>query len=221
MRRRERDDESRRAGTCCESGGALVFPDTSSRAEGVADDDAYDLGQGAGFYIDATEAPCARHFRIESYMSELDEMLDKKFPVDRSLQAITGYSMGGHGALPLTAKWPGRFLSVSAFSPIYHPAERDWERKQFQTSLGSTEAGRAQDAVCLIQESQLNLPILINTGTKDQFSDLLKTEASADVVGFRPTAAPIRLQNGYDHSYFFASTFMCDHVACHAAAPNA
>lgn len=201
-----------------EFGMAVVFPDTSPRGEGVADDDAYDLGQGAGFYLDATETPWAPHFKMESYvLGDLSDLIFDKFDLDRDAQAITGHSMGGHGALTLAAK-SGRFRSVSAFAPICNPTKTEWGQKQFAAYLGSVEAGRAHDATCLIEEGKLDVPILIDTGTEDQFSDHLATGALAAAVAKRRMAATIRLQPGYDHSYFFVSTFAADHVAFHAEA---
>jgi S-formylglutathione hydrolase len=202
-----------------EHGLALVFPDTSPRGDGVADDDAYDLGQGAGFYLDATEAPWAPHFQMQSYiLDDLSELLDKAFPIDPDLQSITGHSMGGHGALTLAAKMPGRFRSVSAFAPICNPTESDWGKKQLTAYLGSLDAGRAHDATHLIETGGLDAPILIDTGTDDQFGDLLGTDALARVVIAKRLEATIRMQKGYDHSYFFVSTFMADHVDFHAQA---
>lgn len=204
---------------CAEQGIAIVFPDTSPRGEGVADDDAYDLGQGAGFYIDATEAPWAPHFKMQSYiLDDLTKCLFSEFPLDPDRQSITGHSMGGHGALTLAAKSPGRFRSVSAFAPICNPTASDWGQKQFQAYLGSVDAGKAHDATRLIQAGGLDAPILIDTGTDDQFGDLLKTEALAEVLAAKRLDATLRLQKGYDHSYFFVSTFMEDHVIFHAAA---
>lgn len=206
-------------GWAAEHGLAVVFPDTSPRGEGVANDDAYDLGQGAGFYIDATEAPWAPHFRMESYiLKDLSDLLFTEFALDANRQAITGHSMGGHGALTLAAKSPGRFRSVSAFAPICQPTESDWGKKQFAAYLGSVEAGKAHDATCLIRDGKLDAPLLIDTGTHDQFGDFLNTEALAEAVASRRMEATVRLQNGYDHSYFFVSTFMEDHVAFHAEA---
>ncbi len=199
-----------------EHGIAVVFPDTSPRGEGVADNEAFDLGQGAGFYVDATEAPWAPHFRMQSYiLNDLSDLLFAEFPLDRSAQAITGHSMGGHGALTLAAKSPGRFRSVSAFSPICNPTESDWGRKQFTAYLGSVEAGRAHDASLLVGAGKLDLPILTDTGTEDQFAPLLRTETlKSAVVGRADTE--VRMQEGYDHSYFFVATFMGEHVAFHA-----
>ena len=202
-----------------EHGIALVFPDTSPRGEGVADDEAYDLGQGAGFYLNATEAPWAPHYQMESYiLSDLTALLDTEFAVDMERQAITGHSMGGHGALTLSAKSPGRFRSVSAFAPICHPSASDWGRKQFEAYLGSVEAGRAHDAVSLIEGGALDLPLLVDTGSDDQFGDLLGTEHLFSAVAKRRMETTLRLQAGYDHSYFFVSTFMADHVDFHADA---
>ena len=198
---------------------AVVFPDTSPRGDGVADDEAYDLGQGAGFYIDATETPWAPHFRMESYiLSDLTDLLFAEFPVDPERQAITGHSMGGHGAITLAAKTPDRFRSVSAFAPICNPTASDWGRKQFTAYLGSVESGAAHDATCLVREGALDVPLLIDTGMDDQFGDLLKTEALAEALAARRAEATLRLQKGYDHSYFFVSTFMADHVDFHAEA---
>ena len=202
-----------------EQGVALVFPDTSPRGEGVADDAAYDLGQGAGFYLNATETPWAPHFQMESYiLSDLTDLLVSEFPIDRDRQAITGHSMGGHGALTLAAKTPGRFRSVSAFAPICNPTASNWGQKQFKTYFGSVEAGDAHDATRLIEGGAEMPPILIDTGTEDQFGDLLKTETFASALAARRLEATIRLQKGYDHSYFFVSTFIEDHIAFHAEA---
>ncbi len=206
-------------GWAAEQGIALVFPDTSPRGEGVADDPAYDLGQGAGFYLDATADPWAPHFQMETYiMQDLPTLITDHFAVDPDRHAITGHSMGGHGALTLAMKNPGRFKSVSAFSPICHPSASDWGRKQFQAYLGSEEAGKAHDATLLMRENGLDAPILIDTGTADQFGDLLGTEHLAGAIAARRQPAQIRLQDGYDHSYFFVSTFIEDHVAFHAEA---
>ena len=202
---------------CAENAVAMVFPDTSPRGEGVANDDAYDLGQGAGFYIDATESPWSPHFNMESYiLTDLSELLFNEFPLDADLQGITGHSMGGHGALTLAMKSPGRFQSISAFAPICNPTGSDWGKKQFEAYLGSVGAGEAHDATMLVNSGKLDAPLLIDTGTDDQFGDLLKTEALAAALAETRSEATLRLQKGYDHSYFFVSTFMEDHVAFHA-----
>ena len=203
-----------------EQGIALVFPDTSPRGGDVADDDAYDLGQGAGFYVNATEAPWSLHFRMWDYIaSELPALLAEKFPLDMDRQAITGHSMGGHGALTLAMSLPGRFKSVSAFSPICNPTASDWGRKQLTAYLGSNEdLWQAHDASVLMREKGFEGPVLIDTGTDDQFMDLLKPETLAAAAAERRQEATLRLQKGYDHSYFFVSTFMEEHIAFHADA---
>ena len=207
-------------GWAAEHGIALVFPDTSPRGDDVADDEAFDLGKGAGFYVNATEDPWAPNFRMWDYVAEeLPTILDNNFAVDLDRQAITGHSMGGHGALTLAMGLPGRFRSVSAFSPIVHPTASDWGRKQFSAYLGSDEsAWQRHDSTLLMRENGFDGPILTDTGTKDQFIDLLKPESFAEAVAARRQQATLRLQPGYDHSYFFVSTFMEDHVAFHAEA---
>lgn len=203
-----------------EQGIALVFPDTSPRGGDVADDDAYDLGQGAGFYVNATEAPWSLHFRMWDYIaSELPSLLAEKFPLDMDRQAITGHSMGGHGALTLAMSLPGRFKSVSAFSPICNPTGSDWGRKQLGAYLGTDEGlWQGHDASVLMRERGFDGPVLVDTGTHDQFMDLLKPETLAVAVAERRQEATLRLQKGYDHSYFFVSTFMEEHIAFHADA---
>ena len=202
-----------------EQGIALVFPDTSPRGEGVADDEAYDLGQGAGFYLNATETPWARHFQMERYiLSDLSDLLMQNFAIDVERQSITGHSMGGHGALTLAAKSPRRFRSVSAFAPICNPTDSDWGQKQFTAYLGSIEAGEMHDATRLVDTGAFDMPLLIDTGTDDQFGDHLKTEAFAAALAKHRCEATLRLQKGYDHSYFFVSSFMEDHIAFHAEA---
>ena len=203
-----------------EQGIALVFPDTSPRGDDVADDEAYDLGKGAGFYVNATQDPWAPHFQMWDYVSaELPALIMKEFAIDEERQAITGHSMGGHGALTLAMGLPGRFKSVSAFAPISHPTASDWGRKQLSAYLGDDESTwAAHDATLMMREAGFDGPILTDTGTKDQFIDLLKPEALAEAVNARRQQATLRLQPGYDHSYFFVSTFMEDHVSFHAEA---
>jgi S-formylglutathione hydrolase len=207
-------------GWAAEQGIALVFPDTSPRGEGVADDAAYDLGQGAGFYVNATQAPWAPHFRMWDYVADdLPGLLFNEFALDADRQAITGHSMGGHGALTLAMGLPGRFRSVSAFAPICNPTGADWGRKQLTAYLGSDEATWARhDASLMMRDVGLDIPLLCDTGTKDQFLDNLRPETLAHAVMTRRAQATLRLQPGYDHSYFFVSTFMEDHVTCHAEA---
>lgn len=203
-----------------EQGIAVVFPDTSPRGEGVADHEDYDLGQGAGFYVNATQAPWAPHFNMWDYVAEeLPALLAQNFSVDMNRQAITGHSMGGHGALTLAMKLPGRFRSVSAFAPISNPTGADWGRKQLKAYLGDDEALWAKhDASLLMAEKGFDGPILIDTGTSDQFIDLLRPETLAQAIASRRQQATFRLQPGYDHSYFFVSTFMEDHITFHAEA---
>ena len=203
-----------------EQGIALVFPDTSPRGEGVADDEAYDLGQGAGFYVDATEAPWAPHFKMWSYVSdELPTLIGESFALDMDRQGITGHSMGGHGALTLAMRHPGRYRSVSAFAPICNPTGADWGRKQLQAYLGDNEENWTDhDASLLMTSTGFDGPVLIDTGASDQFIELLRPETLAAAMTARRQEGTFRLQKGYDHSYFFVSTFMEDHVAFHAEA---
>lgn len=203
-----------------EQGIALAFPDTSPRGEDVVDDEAYDLGQGAGFYVNATERPWAPHFRMWDYVTdELPKLLERNFELDMDRQAITGHSMGGHGALTIAMTLPERFRSVSAFAPISNPIASDWGRKQFAAYLGDDEAKWApHDATLLMTQNGFPGPMLIDTGTQDQFIDLLRPEAFAEAVASKRQQATLRLQPGYDHSYFFISTFMEEHVAFHADA---
>ena len=206
-----------------EAGIALVFPDTSPRGAGVTDDPAFDLGQGAGFYVNATEKPWAPQFRMWDYVTEeLPRLLFNAFPLAESAQAITGHSMGGHGALTIAMRFPGRFRSVSAFAPICHPVASDWGRKQFSAYLGQDEAVWAgHDATLLMRKRGFEGPVLVDQGSADQFLDLLKPEALAAAMAERRQAGSFRFQKGYDHSYFFVSTFMEEHVAFHAAALHA
>lgn len=203
-----------------EQGIAVVYPDTSPRGDDVPDDDAYDLGQGAGFYVNATAAPWAEHYRMWDYIAdELPALLAENFPLDMDRQSICGHSMGGHGALTLAMSLPGRFRSVSAFAPICHPTASDWGRKQFTAYLGADEGTWApHDAAMLMQDNAFDGPVLIDTGTDDQFGDLLGTEYFAQAMAAKRQEGTIRLQKGYDHSYFFIATLMEDHVAFHAEA---
>ncbi len=202
-----------------EQGIALCFPDTSPRGEDVPNDEAYDLGQGAGFYIDATQEPWSRHFKMWTYVAEeLPGVLADNFALDMERQSITGHSMGGHGALTMAMALKGRFRSVSAFAPICNPTNSDWGRKQFGAYWGDEKKWGPHDATMLVESEGFDGPMLIDTGTKDQFWDLLGTEAFAAAFAAKRQRGQIRLQEGYDHSYFFISTFMEDHVAFHAEA---
>ncbi|MEP3332613.1 S-formylglutathione hydrolase [Sedimentitalea sp.] len=199
---------------------ALVFPDTSPRGDGIADHEDYDLGQGAGFYVNATQEPWAPHFRMWDYIAdELPALLTENFAIDGNRQAITGHSMGGHGALTLAMNLPGRFRSVSAYSPICNPTGADWGRKQLAAYLGDDEAlWERHDASIMMRKSGFDGPVLIDTGSSDQFIDLLRPETLADAIATRRQPATFRLQPGYDHSYFFVSSFIEDHVTFHAQA---
>nr|WP_319947236.1 S-formylglutathione hydrolase [uncultured Shimia sp.] len=201
-----------------EQGIAVVFPDTSPRGEGVANDDAYDLGQGAGFYVNATQTPWARHFNMWDYIAEdLPSLLQENFALDMSRQAITGHSMGGHGALTLAMSLPGRFRSVSAFAPICNPMGAEWGRKQLSAYLGDDETKwAAHDSSLLMRARGFDGAVLVDQGSEDQFLDLLRPEALANAATERRQEITLRMQKGYDHSYFFVSTFMEDHVSFHA-----
>jgi len=203
-----------------EHGIALVFPDTSPRGEGVADDDAYDLGQGAGFYVNATQKPWAPHFQMYDYITkDLPDLVFNEFPLDRDRQSITGHSMGGHGALTVAMNLPGQFRSVSAFAPICNPSASDWGRKQLAAYLGADEDTWANhDASKLMTVKGFNGPLLIDTGTDDPNMDLLRPETLATAIAARRQQAIVRMQPGYDHGYFFVSTYMEEHVAFHAEA---
>ena len=201
-----------------EVGIAVIFPDTSPRGEGVADDEAYDLGQGAGFYVDATQAPWAPHFKMWHYIThELPELVFGNFALDREAQGITGHSMGGHGALTIAMTFPQRYKSVSAFAPIANPSESDWGRKQLTAYLGEDRAAWAgHDATLLMRDRGYPGEVLIDQGSNDQFLNLLKPEALAHAMAERRQPGVFRMQQGYDHSYFFVQTFMGDHIHWHA-----
>ena len=203
-----------------EQGIALVFPDTSPRGEGVADDEAYDLGQGAGFYVNATQKPWAPNFRMWDYVAEdLPTLLFSEFALDQERQSITGHSMGGHGALTLAMAHPERYRSVSAFAPISNPTGSDWGRKQLSAYLGDDESTWARhDASLMMADVGFDGPLLVDQGTEDQFLDLLRPETLAQAMVARRQEGAFRMQKGYDHSYFFIATFMEDHVNFHAEA---
>lgn len=198
----------------------LVAPDTSPRGDDVPDAaDEYDFGKGAGFYVDATQEPWAKHYRMRSHIEdELPALIADAFPADMARQGITGHSMGGHGALTIALRNPGRFRSVSAFAPICAPSQVPWGEKALGRYLGGDRAAWAEyDAVALI-ESGARLPgLLVDQGSADTFLEgQLRTpllEAACAAAGIPAT---IRMQEGYDHSYFFISTFMAEHVAWHA-----
>ena len=209
--------EYRRA--CAELGLIFVAPDTSPRGENVPDDPAYDFGQGAGFYVDATEAPFAANYKMDSYIvDELPGIVASAFPIDLARQGITGHSMGGHGALTLALRNPGRYRSVSAFAPIVAPSQVPWGEKALGRYLGANRtAWRAHDAVALIEDGARLPDLLVDQGEADSF---LGTELRPDLLERACADAGIpltlRLQSGYDHSYYFISTFMEDHLRWHA-----
>ena len=198
----------------------VVAPDTSPRGEGVANDPAYDLGQGAGFYLNATQAPWAPHFRMEDYVvQELPALVEQHLPATGA-RGIAGHSMGGHGALTLALRHPGRYRSASAFSPIVAPSQVPWGQKAFGAYLGDDRAAWAQhDAVALVAGASERLPLLVDQGEADEFlAGQLRPEllqAACEAAGHPLT---LRLQLGYDHSYYFIASFMGDHVAHHASA---
>ena len=201
-----------------EFGVALVFPDTSPRGDGVADDEAYDLGKGAGFYVDATQDPWAPHFKMYSYITQnLRGLVAANFAIDENRMGITGHSMGGHGALTLAMRNPDMYQSVSAFAPIANPSGSDWGTKQLGAYLGqSPEEWVKHDSTELLKSTGWKRDILVDQGGGDQFLDLLKPEALAGAMAETRTAGTFRMQAGYDHSYYFVSTFMRDHLAWHA-----
>jgi S-formylglutathione hydrolase len=199
----------------------IVAPDTSPRGEGVADDPAYDLGQGAGFYVDATQAPWSPHFRMETYVTdELIALIDAEFPTTRN-RSISGHSMGGHGALTLALRHPQLFRSVSAFAPIASPTRCPWGEKAFTAYLGDDRAEWAKhDAARLIEAGAARGhfdDILIDQGDADTFLvDQLKPELLVAAGEAARQTVTVRMQPGYDHSYFFMASFIADHVAFHA-----
>ncbi|SCY26439.1 S-formylglutathione hydrolase [Paracoccus tibetensis] len=203
---------------CDEAGIAMVFPDTSPRGEGVANDEAYDLGQGAGFYVNATQDPWKPHFQMWQYVvHELPELVCHNFAVDEDAMGITGHSMGGHGALTIAMTHPERFRSVSAFAPISNPSDSDWGRKQLTAYLGEDrDSWRAHDASILMAERGYPGEVLIDQGASDQFLDLLKPETLAEAMMKRRQPGQFRMQPGFDHSYWFVQSFIADHVFWHA-----
>ena len=210
--------EYRRA--CAEHGLIFVAPDTSPRGEEVPNDGGYDFGQGAGFYVNATEAPWAENYRMYSYVTEeLPGLIAENFPADMERQGIMGHSMGGHGALTIALRNPGRFRAVSAFAPIVAPAQVDWGEKALGGYLGDDRsAWRRHDAVALVEDGARVAELLVDQGEEDPFLDAQlrpwKLERACAAAGIDLT---LRMQPGYDHSYYFISTFMADHLRWHAA----
>jgi S-formylglutathione hydrolase len=214
--------EYRRA--CADLGLALVAPDTSPRGDDVADDPAYDLGQGAGFYLDATQSPWARHFRMRTYVEqELPALLASRFPLAMDRQAIMGHSMGGHGALTMALRNPGRFRSVSAFAPIVAPMMVPWGEKAFAAYLGADRSLWAQhDAVALIAAGARLPALKVDQGMADDFlEDQLQTDRLKVACDAADIPLELGMHPGYDHSYYFLSTFMDSHLHWHARALQA
>jgi S-formylglutathione hydrolase len=211
--------EFRRA--CAELGLIFVAPDTSPRGEGVPDDPAgaYDFGLGAGFYVDATEQPFAANYRMCSYIEqELPALINAEFPADMACQAIMGHSMGGNGALTIALRNSGIYRSVSAFSPIVAPSQVPWGKKALPGYLGTDETKwRAYDAVSLIEDGARLPDLLVDQGDADQFlAEQLRPDLLKDACDTAGIPLTLRMQPGYDHSYYFISTFMEDHLRWHA-----
>jgi S-formylglutathione hydrolase len=207
--------------TCAELGLILVAPDTSPRGEDVPDDGekAYDFGLGAGFYVDATEAPFASHYKMWSYVTEeLPSLIGEHFPVDLSRQSIMGHSMGGHGALTIALTFPERFRSVSAFSPIVAPSLVPWGQKALGGYLGEDKTRwRKHDAVALIDDGARISEILVDQGSADNFlAEQLKPSLLVSAGTDAGIKVTLNMREGYDHSYYFISTFMADHLRWHA-----
>jgi len=209
--------EYRRA--CAEHGIIFVCPDTSPRGDDVPDDEGYDFGRGAGFYVNATKEPWAANFQMRRYVEEeLPALIATNFAADMDCQGITGHSMGGHGALTISLRNPGRFKSTSAFAPIVSPLHCPWGEKALTGYIGADKAAwREYDACALIEDGARLPDLLVDQGRADNFLDeQLKTHLLEQAVRDAGMQATIRLHDGYDHSYYFISTFMADHIAWHA-----
>ena len=201
-----------------ELGIAIVAPDTSPRGEGVADDEQYDLGQGAGFYLNATEKPWSDHFQMYSYIvDELPQLIEENFPVSK-IKSISGHSMGGHGALTIGLKNSDQYQSISAFSPIVNPMQAPWGKKAFTEYLGSDfSTWKDYDTCELLKLQKASLPILVDQGDADQFlEEQLKPESLVQAAEVNGSEVKLRMQPGYDHSYFFISSFIDDHLEFHS-----
>ena len=203
---------------CAELGLVFVAPDTSPRGDDVPDGEGYDFGKGAGFYVDATQDPWAQNYRMWSYVTEeLPALVAAEFPVDMERQGITGHSMGGHGALTVALNFPGRFRTVSAFAPIVAPSQVPWGQKALAGYLGNdARTWRKHDAVALIEDGARLKELLVDVGTADQFLDQeLRPELLESACDEAGIALTLRRQPGYDHSYYFVSTFMAEHLRWH------
>ena len=204
---------------CAELGLIFVAPDTSPRGEGIADAEEWDFGKGAGFYVDATQEPWAPHYRMWTYVTEeLPSLVAAEFPVDMDRQAITGHSMGGHGALTVALNHPERFRSVSAFAPIVAPSQVPWGQKALAGYLGEDRSEwRKHDAVALIEGGTRVEEILVDVGDADPFIEKeLRPDLLERACAEAGIALKLRIQPGYDHSYYFISTFMDEHLRWHA-----
>ena len=204
---------------CAELGLVFVAPDTSPRGESVPDGEGYDFGLGAGFYLDATEEPWSGHYKMWTYVTEeLPALVAAKFPVNEARQGITGHSMGGHGALTVALNHPGRFRSVSAFAPIVAPSQVPWGQRALGGYLGADRAAwRKHDAVALIEDGARIAELLVDVGDADPFiENELRPELLQRSCEEARMPLTLRIQQGYDHSYYFISTFMPDHLGWHA-----
>lgn len=205
-------------GWAAENGVALIFPDTSPRGENVPNHDDYDLGQGAGFYVNATNGKWSDNFQMWDYITaELPKLIFKNFPLLENAQGITGHSMGGHGALTIAMSLPNQYQSVSAFAPIANPTMSEWGQKQFKEYLGTDKANwEKYDSTILMQKVGFHSNVLIDQGSADNFLDLLQPEALKNAMNVREQKGQFRFSDGYDHSYFFIMSFMGDHIEHHA-----
>ncbi|WED24965.1 S-formylglutathione hydrolase [Vibrio sp. JC009] len=201
-----------------ELGIAIVAPDTSPRGDDVADDESYDLGQGAGFYVNATQKPWSEHYHMYSYvLEELPQLIEKNFPVS-GIKSVSGHSMGGHGALVIGLNNAEQYQSISAFSPIGNPMQAPWGKKAFTEYLGNDfSTWKTYDACELLMHKKSGLPILVDQGDADEFmAEQLKPEQLLKAAETTDSAVKLRMQPGYDHSYFFISSFIDDHLEFHA-----
>ena len=215
-------DKGEYRAACAELGLIFVAPDTSPRGEGVPDDAeaAYDFGLGAGFYVNATQAPFAQHFRMRDYVeAELPALIAANFPADMSAQGIMGHSMGGHGALTISLRNPGRYKATSAFAPIVSPLHCPWGHKALGGYLGEDQAAWAEYDACALIAGGARLPdVLVDQGDADNFLESqLKTHLLSEACAAAGQPATIRMQAGYDHSYYFIASFMAEHLHWHAA----
>ncbi|WP_063345022.1 S-formylglutathione hydrolase [Vibrio jasicida] len=201
-----------------ELGIAIVAPDTSPRGDDVADDENYDLGKGAGFYLNATQEPWSRHYHMYDYITkELPAIIESNFPVS-DVKSISGHSMGGHGAITIGLKNASQYRSISAFSPISNPMQCPWGQKAFTAYLGTDiESWKQYDASELLKQNKSPLPILVDQGDADNFlTEQLKPDALLAAAKAHDSEVELRMQSGYDHSYFFISSFIAEHLNFHA-----